>query len=69
MDASVPAVDAGFLRAVIDSVRDPVLVADLEHIIVFMNRAASSHYSKGEALLGTSLLDCHDSQSNKVILV
>ena len=62
------ATDSRFLRAVIDSVPDPVLVADLEHTIVFMNRAAVSHYSKGEALLGTNLLDCHNSRSNKVIL-
>ena len=64
----MPALDAGFLRAVIDSVPDPVLVANLEHTIVFMNRAAASCYPMGEALLGTSLLDCHSEQSNKIIL-
>ncbi len=64
----MPTIDARFLRSVLDSITDEVLVADLEHTIVFMNRAAVSHYSKGEALLGTNLLDCHNAQSNKVIL-
>ncbi len=64
----MPAIDARFLRSIIDSIPEEVLVADLEHTIVFMNRAAVSHYSKGEELLGTNLLDCHNAQSNKVIL-
>ncbi len=68
MQPSTPAVEAGFLRAILDSDPDPVLVADLEHRIVFMNRAAVSHYSKGEALLGTNLLDCHNECSNRVII-
>jgi len=68
MDGPLATENARFLRAVIDSLRDPVLVADLDHTIVFMNRAAVSHYSKGEALLGTDLLDCHNSRSNEVIL-
>jgi len=68
MSPSTPILDAAMLRAILDSVPDPVLVADLEHTIVFMNRAAVVHYSKGEALLGTNLLDCHNEQSNRVIL-
>ncbi len=64
----MPAIDARLLRSIIDSIPSEVLVADLEHTIVFMNRAAVSHYSKGESLLGTNLLDCHNSESNKVIL-
>ncbi len=62
------AIDVRFLRSVIDSIPTEVLVADLEHTIVFMNRAAVSHYSEGEALLGTNLLDCHNAESNRVIL-
>ena len=64
----MPAIDARFLRSIIDSISSEVLVADLDHTIVFMNRAAVSHYSEGEALLGTNLLDCHNAQSNRVIV-
>jgi PAS domain-containing protein len=59
--------DAAFLRAVLDSLRDPVLVADTDHRVVYMNRAAIEHYVAGEALLGTSLLDCHGERSCAVI--
>ncbi len=54
-------------RAILDSLRDPVLVADLEHTIVFMNRAAVEHYSKGEGLLGSNLVDCHNESSVAMI--
>jgi DUF438 domain-containing protein len=33
-----------------------------------MNRAAIAHYSGGETLLGTSLLDCHNPRSRQIIL-
>ena len=37
-------------------------------MICYMNRAAIDHYSEGEALLGTSILDCHNPTSQKMIL-
>jgi DUF438 domain-containing protein len=55
------------LRAILDSIRDPVLFADTEHVIRYMNPAAAVHYSAGWALLGRSLLDCHDPASQATI--
>ncbi|MBQ8379101.1 MAG: fatty acid/phospholipid synthesis protein PlsX [Oscillospiraceae bacterium] len=59
MDISV------FLKSVIDTDSAPVVICDLEHIIVYMNPSAVSHYEKwgGDKLMGKSLLDCHNSVS------
>ncbi|MBD3237685.1 MAG: PAS domain-containing protein [Candidatus Eisenbacteria bacterium] len=59
--------DVGLLAAILDSLPDPVLLADATHTIRYMNRAAAAHYSEGAALLGRSLLDCHNAESNRVI--
>ncbi len=60
--------DAPLLAAILDSLPEPILVADTDHIIRYMNRAAIAHYSGGETLLGTSLLDCHNPRSQQIIL-
>jgi hypothetical protein len=59
--------DPQLLAAMLDSLKGPVLFADRQHVIRYMNRAAVAHYSEGEALLGTSLLDCHNEASQKMI--
>ena len=56
------------LAAILDSLRDPVLVADPAHVICYMNRAAVAHYQQGASLLGTSLLACHNARSQQMIL-
>jgi hypothetical protein len=33
-----------------------------------MNAAAITHYSDGEALIGRSLLDCHNQQSQQMMI-
>ncbi len=60
--------DTALLARVLDSFTDPVLVADTEHTVVYMNSAAVAHYSEGDALMGTSLLDCHNEHSQKVMI-
>ncbi len=60
--------DATLLAQVLDSFTDPVLVADTGHTVVYMNSAAAAHYSEGEALMGTSLLDCHNEHSQNVMI-
>ena len=54
--------------AILDSLVDPIAFCDTGHIIRYMNRAAIAHYKSGEKLLGTSLLDCHNSASCEMIL-
>jgi hypothetical protein len=59
--------NADLFAAILDGLRDPVLVADPAHIICYMNRAAMAHYKEGATLLGTSLLACHNAQSQHMI--
>jgi PAS domain-containing protein len=61
-------IDAGFMSALLDSLKDPVLVADPEHTVFYMNRAAIGHYKEGESLLGRSLLECHNERSCRMIV-
>jgi PAS domain-containing protein len=61
-------IDASFLSALLDSLKDPVLVADTEHTVFYMNQAAVAYYEEGESLLGRSLLECHDARSCDMIL-
>jgi PAS domain-containing protein len=61
-------IDSGLMAAILDSLKDPVLFADTEHVIRYMNRAAIAHYDEGESLIGTSLLDCHNEDSQQQII-
>ena len=58
-----------FIKAVVDSDQMPVVICDLEHTIVYMNPSAAERYGKrgGYALVGRSLLDCHNADSNERI--
>jgi hypothetical protein len=60
-------VDRGTLAAILDSLTDPLLFADTGHVTRYMNAAARTHYREGSALLGRSLLDCHNEASRTVI--
>ena len=55
------------LSAILDSLDDPVLFADTEHVVRYMNRAAVEYYDDGAALLGRSLMDCHNERSQTII--
>ena len=60
--------DTAFLAAILDSLRDPILVADPSHVTVYMNRAAMAHYEQGASLIGRSLFECHNAQSQRMML-
>jgi DUF438 domain-containing protein len=60
--------DEGTLKAILDSLDAPLLFADTEHVVRYMNRAAIEHYTDGLSLLGRSLLDCHNEASCRVII-
>ena len=51
-----------------NSLKNPVVFTDCEHMIRYMNRAAINHYKEGESLVGTNLLDCHNPESQSLIL-
>lgn len=56
-------------KSIIEQDRNPVVICDLQHTIVYMNPAAVANYAKrgGASLLGQSLLDCHNENSNRLI--
>ena len=59
MEASIKDLNPYF-KSVIEQDRAPVVICDLEHIILYMNPSAMENYSKygGGELVGKSLLDC-----------
>ena len=54
-----------YFKSIIDQDRCAVVVCGLDHTILYTNPAAVTLYEKwgGEALLGKSLLDCHNAAS------
>lgn len=58
-----------FFKSIIDTDIMPVVICDLTHTIIYMNPAAAENYSKrgGYSLVGKSLLDCHNEESNSKI--
>ncbi len=57
-----------YFKSIIDQDRESVVICDLNHIIIYMNPAAVVDYKKyGAALLGKSLLNCHNPHSVEAI--
>ena len=58
-----------YLKALVEADNAPVVICDIDHIIVYMNKAAINRYEKwgGIKLLGSSLLNCHNHDSNDKI--
>lgn len=58
-----------FFKSIIDTDIMPVVICDLTHTVIYMNPAAAENYSKrgGYSLIGKSLLDCHNEESNAKI--
>lgn len=56
-------------RSVLEQDRSAIVICDINHVIVYMNRTAIERYEKrgGEKLIGRSLLDCHNKHSNEMI--
>jgi PAS domain S-box-containing protein len=61
--------DSLTLRALLDSIADPIVFADSDHVIRYLNPAAArQHAAKGRTdLLGKSLADCHKPESMEKI--
>lgn len=58
-----------YFKSIIDQDRCPVVVCNLKHEILYMNPAAIARYDNrgGAALVGQSLLLCHNAQSQERI--
>lgn len=57
-----------FYEALLNSMKNPVLVADTNHIVKYMNKPAINHYEEGEDLMGSNLLLCHNEESQKMMI-
>ncbi len=53
------------LEFFLNSLIDPYVFVDTDHRIRYMNRVAEERH--GEKLIGTSIFDCHNAQSNQTI--
>lgn len=57
------------LDLLLDSLRDPLVYCDTEHVIRYMNAVAEKRYAGRPAAVGRSILECHNEESNAQILV
>ena len=53
------------LKSILDQDTAPVVVCDMDSIIVYMNPSAIKRYHKD--LTGSNLKDCHNAKSNEMI--
>lgn len=60
--------DASLMAVLLDSLKDPVVFVDTDHIIRYMNKAAIADFEEGAALIGRSVLDCHNKNSQRQII-
>ena len=58
-----------YLKSIIDQDICPIVICNLEHEIIYMNPEAVERYAKrgGIELIGKSLLNCHNEDSNSKI--
>lgn len=58
-----------FFESLLEQDTAPVVICDLSHTIRYMNPEAIAHYARfgGAALLGRSVLDCHNPHSRAAI--
>jgi len=57
-------------KSVLEADRAAVVICNLEHTIIYMNPVAIERYAKwgGKALMGRSLLNCHNDKSREMIM-
>lgn len=61
--------DIKLYAAALESLHDPFVLADRQHIVRFINEAGARNYAKwgGRELLGKSLMECHNEESRAMI--
>lgn len=60
-------IDKALTANILNSLKDPLLFVDTQHIIRYMNTAAIEHYDEGANLLNQSVFACHNDQSKEMI--
>lgn len=61
-------IDATLMAAILDSLKDPLLFADTDHVTRYMNQAAVEYYDEAQELIGRSLLECHNERSQQMMV-
>ncbi len=58
-----------YYKSIVDQDRASIVICDLKHEIIYMNPAAIANYAKrgGDKLIGRSILECHNPESNEKI--
>ncbi|MCD7846634.1 MAG: fatty acid/phospholipid synthesis protein PlsX [Oscillospiraceae bacterium] len=59
-----------YFKALVDADDEPIVICDVNHIIVYMNPTAVKRYAKrgGAKLIDKSIFDCHNAHSKEIIL-
>jgi len=57
-----------FYISLLNSIKDPILFADTDHIVQYMNNEGKEYYEEGENLLRSDLLECHNEESQKIMI-
>jgi len=57
-----------FYKSLLNSIKEPILVADTKHIVQYMNNAAIKHYEEDDELMCSNLLLCHNEESQKMMI-
>ncbi|MEN6356506.1 MAG: PAS domain-containing protein [Armatimonadota bacterium] len=55
------------MKAILDSMRDPLVFVDTEHVVRYMNKPAIANYAKWGNVIGKSIFGCHNEHSKEVI--
>lgn len=55
-----------FFKSIVETDTAPVVICNTDHEIIFLNKTAAERYAKrgGYSLVGKSLFDCHNEDSN-----
>ncbi len=58
-----------YFKSLVDQDVAPIVICDTAHTIIYMNHTAQQRYARrgGAALVGRSLLACHNAASNAAI--
>lgn len=59
--------DSSFENDLLDSLKNPILFADTDHVVRYANKAARQFYSGGAELIGKPLFDCHQQRSCEIM--
>lgn len=59
--------EPGFEQYLLDSLKNPILFADTDHVVRYANKAAKEFYRGGAGLIGKSLFDCHNQRSGEIM--